>query len=263
MSAVSDVVVSAVVAGAVSLIVTFGKIAWDSRQKKQERQLAAREKLDRYREPLLTAADGLGSRVNNIRHDSFLSYLEVPERQRTALLGTLFRFAQLFGWTEILYGSFDRLRFERDASTKAVADALRDIGRLLAVDRVDRTDPADATTTRLMIWREEQRAIGELMRVDSDPPRCLSFDSFARQYDERFSPWFATFAAQLDPASTPSSERLAELQRLLAGLVRELDVDLIVLRADGGGELVEPRWARPSMVAATVRASPVDGGPVP
>ena len=261
MSAVSDVVVSAVVAGAVSMVVTFGKIAWDGRQKKQDRQLAAREKLDRYREPLLTAADGLGSRVNNIRNDGFLSYLDVPERQRTALLGTLFRFAQLFGWTEILYGTFDRLRFERDTSTKAVADALRDIGRLLAVDRLDRTDPADPTTTQLMIWREEQRAIGELMRVNSDPPRCLSFDSFARQYDERFSPWFATFAAQLAPASTPSSERLAELQRLLAGLVRELDVDSIVLRADEDGELIEPRWARPSMVTRAVRTSPVDRGP--
>jgi hypothetical protein len=260
---VSDVVVSAVVAGVVSLVVTFGKIAWDGRQQKQDRQLAAREKLDRYREPLLTAADGLGSRVNNIRHDGFLSYLDVPERQRTALLGTLFRFAQLFGWTEILYGSFDRLRFERDTSTKAVADALRDIGRLLAVDRVDRTNPVEATTTRLMIWREEQRAIGELMRVDTDPPRCLSFDSFARQYNDRFAPWFATFAAQLDPATTPSSERLAQLQRLLAGLVSELDVDRIVLRADADGELIEPRWARPTMLAATARTSPVDRGQVP
>ena len=30
-----------------------------------------------------------------------------------------------------------------------------------------------------MIWREEQRAIGELMRVGSDPPRCLSPSSSA------------------------------------------------------------------------------------
>jgi hypothetical protein len=50
--------VSAVVAGAVSFLVTFGRIAWDGRQKKQERQLAPREKLDRYREPPLTAVDG-------------------------------------------------------------------------------------------------------------------------------------------------------------------------------------------------------------
>ena len=126
---------------------------------------------------------------------------------------------------------------------------------------IGRSRPIDPTTTRLMMWREEQRAIGELMRVNSDPPRCLSFDSFARQYDEHFSPWFATFAAQLDPASTPSSERLAELQRLLAGLVRELDVDLIVLRTDEDGELIEPRWARPSMVTRAVRTSPVDRGP--
>jgi hypothetical protein len=42
LSAVSDVVASAVVAGAVSLVVTFGKIAWDGRQKKQERRLSRR-----------------------------------------------------------------------------------------------------------------------------------------------------------------------------------------------------------------------------
>jgi hypothetical protein len=59
---VSDALVSGIVAGAVSLVVTFGKIVWDGRQKTQERRLAAREKLDRYREPLLTAADALGSR---------------------------------------------------------------------------------------------------------------------------------------------------------------------------------------------------------
>jgi hypothetical protein len=256
---VSDALVSAVVAGAVSLIVTFGKIAWDGRQRKQEHRLAAREKLDRYREPLLAAADALGSRVNNIRHDGFLSYLDVPERQRTALLGTLFRFAQLFGWTEILYGTYDRLRFEQDASTKVVADALRDIGRLLAVDRVDRTDPEDPTTTRLMIWREEQRAVGEVMRIDSDPPRCLSFDSFARQYDERVAPWLGAFAAQLDPVSTPSSERLAQLQHLLAGLVRELDVERIVLRFDADGSLTEPRWARSSMLDISRTSSPDRG----
>jgi hypothetical protein len=233
--------------GALSALTLGGRRSQDSRQRREEHRLAAREKLDRYREPLLAAADGLGSRVNNIRRDGFLGYLDVPERRRTALLGTLFRFAQLFGWTEILYGTYDRLRFEQDASTKLVADGLRDIGRLLADDRLDRTDPADATTTRLMIWREEHRAIGELMRIDGDPPRCLSFDSLTRQYDERFSVWFGTLATQLDPAATPSSERLARLQKSLGALMRQLDVDHRVLRFDAGGTLAEPRWAAPSM----------------
>jgi hypothetical protein len=257
---VSDALVSAVVAGVVSVIVTFGKIAWDSRQKKQDRRVLAREKLDRYREPLLAAADALGTRVNNVRHHNFLSYLDVPERRRTALLGTLFRFAQLFGWIEILYGTYDRLRFEHDASTKSVADAVREIGWLLADDRVDRTDEPDATTTRLMIWREEQRAIGELMRIDSDPPRCLSFDSFTRQYDERFAPWFGTFAAQLDPALTPPSQRLVQLQRLLAGLVQELDVDRIVVRYGADGSLTEPPWAAPSMLEESAITRSTDPG---
>jgi hypothetical protein len=48
-----------------------------------------------------------------------------------------------------------------------------------------------------------------------------------------------------------------------AGLrARERDVELIVLRADAGGQLIEPRWARPSMLVATARTSPVDQGPV-
>jgi hypothetical protein len=98
----------------------------------------------------------------------------VEGRERAALLGTLFRFAQFFGWTEIIYAYSGRLRFESDADTVEVANKLRAIARTLAVDRLDRTDLADFTSTRLMIWREEQRAIGELMRIDGDPPRCVS-----------------------------------------------------------------------------------------
>lgn len=257
----SEAVVAAIVAGVVSLLVTFGKVLWDARQKKQERRLAAREKLDRYREPLLTAVDDLGSRINNIRNDGFLFYLRVRGRERTALLGTLFRFAQFFGWTEILYGSFDRLRFENDKSTKAVADVLRSIGRTLATDRLDRADPSDATTTQLMIWREEQRAIGEVMRAGDDPPRCMSFDSFVSEYDSRFATWFETFASQLDPASTPRRDRLAKLQRLLASLIRELDVDRVLVQADPDGIITEPRWAQPSMLSGTAEANMVRRGP--
>jgi hypothetical protein len=161
----------------------------------------------------------------------------------------------------VLYGSFDRLRFERDKSTKAVADVLRSVGRTLAVDRLDRADPSDAMTTQLMIWREEQRAIGEVMRAGDDPPRCMSFDSFVKEYDSRFATWFGTFAAQLDPVSTPRSDRLAELQRLLASLIRELDVDRIVVQTDPDGIVTEPRWARPSMLSGTADADMIRRGP--
>jgi hypothetical protein len=46
LRSMGDAVIAAVVAGVVSLLVAFGKIAWDSRQMKWERRLAARERLE-------------------------------------------------------------------------------------------------------------------------------------------------------------------------------------------------------------------------
>jgi hypothetical protein len=139
----------------VSLLVTFGKITWDARQTKRERRLAARERLDRYRAPLLAAVDDLGRRINNVRNDGFLAYLDIEDRRDMALLSTLFRLGQYLGWTEIIYGYSDRLRFESDRATRAVTDTLGDIGWILAADEFDRTDegrlhhlPADALAGR-------------------------------------------------------------------------------------------------------------------
>ena len=62
-------VVAAIVAGVVSLLVTFGKTVWEASQKKQERRVAAREKLDRYCAPLLASADDLGSGSTRVIQD--------------------------------------------------------------------------------------------------------------------------------------------------------------------------------------------------
>ena len=245
-------VIAAVVAGVVSLLVTYGKMLWESREKKQERErerrLAAREQLDRYRAPLLAAVDDLGSRINNIRNDRFASYFGVMEREKTARLGTLFRFAQFFGWAEILYGYSDRLRFEKDENTKAAGDLLKSIGKTLADDRFDRLEEDAFETTQLMVWREEQRAVGEMMRVPDGQARCVSFDTFVQDYEKRYAKWFSTFAAQLDPSRTPHSQRLEQLQELLAKLLYELDGDNLLVKVDAKGEILEPRWATANMI---------------
>lgn len=41
----------------------------------------------------------------------------------------------------------------------------------------------------------------------------------------------------------------------LAGLIRELDVDEVLVQADPDGIVTEPRWARPSMLSNTRPAS--------
>ncbi|MGH8526953.1 MAG: hypothetical protein ACREXY_22930, partial [Gammaproteobacteria bacterium] len=236
-----DAVVAAVVAGVVSLLVTFGKIAWDARQEQRGRRMAARERLDRFRAPLLAAVDDLGRRLNNIRNDGFLVYVDLPGRQDVALQSTLFRLAQYLGWTEIVYGYSDRLRFESDQATRAVTDTLGDVGWILAADEFDRTDEEDPTTSQLMLWREEQRAIGELMRQPGDEPRCISFNTFVVNYEERFSRWFESFASELKGEAASDADRLAELHRVLTQLIRQLDVDKLLVEFDDIGRITDPK----------------------
>jgi len=230
----------------VSLVLAAGKIVWDWREKRHERRLAAREKLDKYRAPLLAAVDELGRRINNLRNDGFLAYLDSDNRRDTALLSTHFRFAQYLGWTEIIYGYSQYLQFDADDVTAKVAVALGEVGRILASDKFDRIDANDFTSTRFLLWREEQRAIGELMREGGDEPRCIGFNTFAMTYENRFSRWFASFESDLKSASAPDSDRLRELQRVVAKLARELDVDGVLVQTDKSGNVVSPGWAQPS-----------------
>jgi hypothetical protein len=234
------------ITASVSLILAVGKIVWDWREKKHERRLQAREKLDKYRAPLLASVDELGRRLHNIRHDGFLAYLDSDDRRETALLSTHFRFAQYFGWTEIIYGYSHRLQFEADDVTAEVTNTLGEIARTLASDKFDRVDAQDFTSTRFLLWREEQRAIGELMREGGDEPRCIGFNTFATAYESRFSKWFASFEADLRRASASDSHRLRELQRVVARLARQLDVDGVLVQTDRSGKIVSPSWVRMS-----------------
>jgi hypothetical protein len=248
---VSEVVIAALVAGAVSLLVTFGTIRLESLKEKRHRQAAARDKLDTYRAPMLAAVDDLGRRINNIRHDKFLDYVSVEDRSEEAVLSTLFRFAQYLVWTEIVHGYADRLRFESNESTKEVADSIGNIAWILSADRFDRTDEADFRTSQLMLWREEQRAIGELMRSTDGTP--LGFNSFTEKYDAGFEKWFRSFAAQLKSESAPRTDRLTELQQVLAWLAQQLDVDHVLFKREENGNVVPPRWAEPKMIGPRTR----------
>jgi len=180
----------------------------------------------------------------NIRNENFLAYLHTDDRRNIAQRSTLFRLAQYFGWTEIVYGHSDRLRFERNKATREVARIIGDVGWTLANDEFDRMNPEDFRTSQLMLWRDEQRAIGELMRQDSEEPGCIGFDSFVNNYDKSFAKWFATFARDLESESVADSARLAQLHLVLVDLLRALDVDRVLVEFDQTGELfVRPPWA--------------------
>lgn len=187
----------------------------DRYAKHEERLLNAAQELDRHREPLLLAALDLAHRINNIRSNYYLdTYLHADgHRARMALLSTLYRFGRYWCVQENLYNTVNLLRFDRDESTRDVSNALREVGRIFASDDYD--------SGQLMVWREEQRAVAELMLRDDGTP-SIGFATFSRDYDGKFAAWLSGFAQELERVGATST-RLLLLQKALVDVIAKLD----------------------------------------
>lgn len=188
-----------------------------------DRRSEAKVALDRFRGPLLDAAWQLGDRVHNIRNRGLLGYMS-GGRADDVKMTTLFRLAYYMAWREILRTQVQLLRFERAEDTKLVSTFLNDVTWVLASDRVDSTWP---------LWSDEQRAIGELMIVQSSAtsPTVRGAASFRSEYEKTFAPWMERFAADLLSNAATASVRLKLLQWSLYGLTRRLDEEDVY----GGG----------------------------
>ncbi|GAA1758853.1 hypothetical protein GCM10009747_17110 [Agromyces humatus] len=191
------------------------KAELDQEARREEQEVSARTELDRIREPLLAAALDLGDRIDNIRNRGFLFYLSGADasRQKIARSGTMYRLARYWCIVETIYDNIGMGRFKADDTTRPVAATLRAVGSAFASDLYD--------DRRLMVWREEQRAIAEKMRAGDASAGPIGYATFAEHYDSTFSTWFAAFERDLDSAS--SSERLRVVQHELAELARHLD----------------------------------------
>jgi hypothetical protein len=75
---------------------------------------------------------------------------------------------------------------------------------------------------RFMIWREEQRAMGEIAR-DRDRDSVVGFATFATRATGPDARWFTNFVTDLTAGGSLERERLKLIQGLLARLVRLLD----------------------------------------
>lgn len=186
----------------------------DERKAQMDRKLNAEDVLTRYREPLAAAAMDLQSRCYNIVHlDFFGKFGSGQERHDDALVTTLFRLAQYLGWTEILRREVQYLSFPEEDDTRRVAQLQSDITRRLASSDAD--EP-------LMIWADEQRAIGERMIVrDDGKTYCMGYARFRDDYDACFAALFRRTRPDLTDAA--AQQRLRDVQRLLCQLVATLD----------------------------------------
>jgi hypothetical protein len=189
----------------------------------EKRRAEAAAQLDLSREPLLSAARDLRDRMGNIRKNSFLYYARgsaLSHRQEMAKRGTAFRLARYWAVLEDLYGTTDLLAFERNEDTRPVTNLVKEIGQTFA------KDSHGMGGQRLMMWREEQRAIGELMittNITGDAHRYINYATFVQRYDELFAPWFSGFLEDLAEDNSEQSPRLERIHRLLIELVAALE----------------------------------------
>lgn len=178
-----------------------------------ERDLAAEDVLKRYREPLAAAAFDLQSRLYNILRLDFAGKFGNHERSEDALQTTLFRLAQYFGWTEILRRDIQFLSFPEAEDTQSVADLQSEIAKAFL---------SDSYGHALMIWKDEQRAIGERMIVEEHGKvLCMGYATFGDKCDELFAPWRERLRAE--QSDEASAARLRDVQHLLCDLVEALD----------------------------------------
>ena len=207
-------VVIALIALAGSVVSTVAT-AWGAPVLQARRE--ARSVLERHRDPLLAAAYELQARLHNILCNRFTEDYVLGNKagkQQAALESTLYVFAQFFGWREVIRREIQFLRFLNDGETREVAQLLRDIGETFLTDDHGH---------QFMVWRVEQRGLGECMIVTSDgKATCMGFATFVRQR--------ATMKEWLDPLERDLREiddggrlRLTKLQHLLLDLVQKLD----------------------------------------
>lgn len=211
-------VLVAIIAAIGSLVVALGNAGFTAYRERHVKKTTAKAELDRMREPLLRASLELAGRIDNIRNEDFLHvYLTSSDARRTeiARTSTLYRFARYWCIVEMLDDRVALLKFREHKATRLVADMLREIGRTFATDDY----------VGFMVWREEQRAIGEEMRTENTTLGCIGYATFVDRYDETFARWFSAFEQDLNATAAKESRRFAVLQRKLAVLARQLDSD--------------------------------------
>lgn len=200
-------------------------------QRREQASKASRleEVVSRYRDPLLSAAFELQSRIYNFLRGDFADYLrggDQAEKDYT-VNSTLFVIAQYLAWVEALRRGVQFLDLgdvERNRELARNLEAIRD---------------AFSTNTRLQgsfrIFRAEQRAIGELMLEPSmadhtaDMPwQCMGYAAFCSTlgHDQAFASWFARLDRDVRALASSTEQahtRPAALQNDLMNLIDFLD----------------------------------------
>jgi hypothetical protein len=195
----------------------------------------------RFREPVLQAAFNLQSRIYNIVRQGFLEDFlladQASEDEREyAVRNTSYLVGQYLAWVEIIRRESQYVDPRSRARNREI------VGRLEAVRDVFAESRALKDPT-MRIFRGEQRAIGEVMMVPTEPalpgvPRweCMGYGRFVAEHDVGgIQRWFRRIendVTLLAKEHDSPSERLIQVQHGLLDLIDVLDpeADRVPLR---------------------------------
>lgn len=137
------------------------------------------------------------------------------DRRDVAMQTTLYTFAQYFGWREILREEIQFLDLRREEETREINALMGKITQKFATDSLG---------DRFLLWKAEQRAIGEAMIGDwYGRPVCIGYLEFLNRRDV-LAPLLSGLRDDIEHTSQEvQSQRLTEVQHLLIGLIRRLD----------------------------------------
>ncbi|MFF9839294.1 hypothetical protein [Streptomyces sp. NPDC013740] len=187
------------------------------RHRTQERQ----DVMSRYRDPLLWAAFDFQSRLFSIVGQAFLRVHFVQRHDQIyAIRSTLHVLAEYLGWVEILRRRIYFLDLGNQEANRRVVELFTRIGNVLNDD----TYP----DTHFLLFRSDQRAIGELVLVDDkEADRCIGYAEFCARLesDPKFAAWFSRLSDSVVKLATLPGRhpRLVDLQVALMVLIDYLD----------------------------------------
>lgn len=200
----------------------------------------------KYRDPIILAIRELLGRVNHIlanyppeylqssvldQHPEYLqaNRADDPYFQRYRLISTVYRLCALLGWLELYRQEVTFLDTGRQRVNKRLEEELEQIRSALADGQLNKAPDWKDWSDRL-IFREEQRAIGEGMITGVNPRVVIGYSAFRalfEQADANEELWWIpvayTFLLDLDDTKDFRRPRLEKMEQHFVAIKALLD----------------------------------------
>lgn len=175
-------------------------------------RIAADEVFRRYRDPLSLASFELINRLIEViekEHPNFLkpeilkiessrsagNSNEDPYFQKYKYDSTVFRLANVLAWIELFRQEVTFLDSGHSQTNSAISECLRKLRGALADGHLSENLPDWKEWRDYLIFREEQRAVGEsLINKEADPRRIEGYGYFLSDYAKQNSRWHICIA---------------------------------------------------------------------